>query len=139
MILEENPISNMAARTVSSRPSKSWKADDERYRSAEKVHQSLHVRPVRDRGRHAVRARRDCDAVPEEEGMDRESELIRHVVAPDPLRKLDDRCASASPAHPLPRDRTPGRQLRDGPRGHRAYRGRSPLPRFRNRKAALLP
>ena len=89
--------------------------------SIKQTSQSLHVRPVRHGRRHAGRPDGDRDALPQEEGMDGQSELLRHLVATHPLRELDDRRAAASRAHAVPRDRPSFRRPRDGAGRHQAY------------------
>ena len=53
-------------------------------------------------------AGRDCDALPQGEGLDRRPAFLRHLVAAYALREFDDRCAA-------PREHTPYREI-----GHRA-------------------
>ena len=67
--------------------------------------QSLHVRPVWHRGRHADGPGRGCDAVPARQRLAGQSELVRHLVAADAFREFDDRRTAAPGAHVVSRDR----------------------------------
>ena len=101
-------------------------------------HQGLHVRPVRHRGGHAVRAGGGRHAVPEVEELAGQPECLRHLVAPHAFRELDDRRLARPRAHVLSRDRRARRGLRDGSRRHRPHRRGGARPGRRHRTAAAV-
>src|SRR6516225_6787375 len=68
------------------------------------LHQGLHVRPIWNRGRHADWIDRGRSPFPDGEGVARQSQFLRDVVASDAFRELDDRRAPAPGTYLVPRD-----------------------------------
>ncbi len=101
-------------------------------------HQGLHVRPVRHRGGHANRPGGSRDPVPSREKLARQPECLRHLVAPHPLRKLDDRRAAGPRTHALSHDRRARRGACDGPRRHSLHAGRGARPGVTHRTPASI-
>ncbi|CAA9214899.1 MAG: Haloacid dehalogenase-like hydrolase, partial [uncultured Acetobacteraceae bacterium] len=98
----------------------------------------LHVRPVRHGRGHAGRAPGGRRRVPGGQGLAGRPQRVRHLVAADALRELDDRRPAAPGAHAVPGDRGAFRRPGHGPRRHRPHGGGGAPPRRVHRAAEAV-